>query len=202
MTENNEKIQEIVRILTSQISIGWHRFVTAKFIREAYEKGRVRGAHTIFTNSYSACWDAAILAVAKVIDKHKDAISLTYMLNCIETNSKNYPALTEKEILEQINKHRKELQEITDKIPGIWDERDRIIAHLDRKHVNAPTTVYSKPPIELDDLHSAIRTLRQILLVYNTQLDAMGISIDESEYIWNDLEKLISLLDEDDRNKN
>ena len=36
----------------------------------------------------------------------------------------------------------------------------------------------------------------RILLVYNTQLEAGGISIDESQYIWDDLEKLIGLLDQ------
>jgi hypothetical protein len=197
----NEKIQEIVKILTSQISIGWHHFVIAKFIREAYEKDRIKGAHTIFTNSYSACWDAAILAVAKVIDKHGDSLSLTYMFNSIEGIAKSYPTLTELEIRKQIEKHREELKDIVSRIPGIWNERDRIIAHLDRKHVNSPTSVYSNPPIKLDDLHSAIRELRNILLIYNTQLEAGGITIDENQYIWNDLEKLIHLLESENLRK-
>lgn len=196
MAEQNANIPEIVRILASQISVGWHYFVIAKFIREAYKKDRIQGAHTIFANSYSACWDAAILSVTKVMDKQKDSLSLTYMLNCIEADANNYPLLTEDELRKQISEHRQELHGLESKIPGIWEERDRIVAHLDRKHVNNPASVYSNPPIELDELHSAIRTLRRILLIYNTQLEAGGISIDESKYIWDDLESLIRLIGE------
>lgn len=197
MTEPWSNIREIVKILTSQISIGWHYFVIAKFIREAYEKDRIKGAHTIFTNSYSACWDAAILSVTKVIDKQKGSLSLRYMLNCIEAVPSDYPGLGKTELSRQIDDHRQELQALEEKIAGIWDERDRIVAHLDRKQVNDPASVFSNPRLKLDDLHSAIRTLRRILLIYNTQLEAEGISIDENQYIWNDLERLIRLLEED-----
>jgi len=180
MIEAIEKIRETAKILTSQISIGWDYFVLAKFIREAYANGRIKGAHEVLTQSYAACWDTAILAVTKVIDKQPDSLNLSYLLNCVETSSKDYPSLTTDELKKQVADHRHELESIEARIPGIWDERDRIVAHLDRKHVNAPTSVYTNPPIELDDLHGAIRALRRILLIYNAQLQAGGISIDQS----------------------
>ena len=197
MAVQNINIKEITRLLTSQISVGWNYFVIAKFIREAYEEDRIKGSHTIFTNSYSACWDAAILSVTKVLDKQNDSINIKYLLNCIEGSSINYPSLTKDEIKQQIINHRVEINSIEESIPGIWDERDRIVTHLDRKHVNDPANVFSNPRIELDDLHSSIRALRRILLTYNTQLKAEGISIDENQYIWDDLERLIRLIDDE-----
>jgi len=194
-----EKIRETAKILTSQISIGWDYFVLAKFIREAYAKGRIKGAHEVLTQSYAACWDAAILSVTKVMDKQSGSLSLSYLLNCVEASSKDYPSLTTDELKKQIADHRQELESIEARIPGIWDERDRIVAHLDRRHVNAPASVYTNPPIELNDLHGAIRALRRILLIYNAQLQAGGISIDQSQMIWDDLEKLIRLLETDSK---
>lgn len=200
MTQSIEKIREIAKILTSQISIGWDYFVLAKFIREAYANGRIKGAHEVLTQSYAACWDAAILSVTKVMDKQPGSLSISYLLNCVEASSRDYPSLKTDELKKQIAEHKHELESIEERIPGIWDERDRIIAHLDRKHVNAPASVYTNPPIELDDLHGAIGSLRGMLLVYNSQLQAGGISIDQSQMIWDDLEKLTRLLEADSKN--
>src|SRR5215216_109664 len=197
MQTSDENIRDVIKILMSQISLGWDYFVVAKFIREAYGSARVAGAHAILTRAYETCWDAAILAVSKVLDNHKDSLSVKYLLNCLDSVPMQYPGLTRGALAKQIAEHRAEIADIEAQIPGIWDERDRIVAHLDRKHVYAPASVRSSPPIEMDDLHSAIRALRRILLIYNQQWQALGISIDSSQEIWNDLEKILRLLNED-----
>lgn len=195
MSISDKNIREVVKILMSQISIGWDYFVVAKFLREAYEKTRVRGGHAILTRAYETSWDAAILAVTKVLDNQKDSLNIKYLLNCLDSVPMEYPGITRDVLVKQIAMHREEVANVEAKIPGIWDERDRIVAHLDRKHVYSPASVRSNPPIEMDDLHSAIRALRRILLVYNDQLQAGGISIDSSQEIWDDLEKILKLLD-------
>lgn len=197
MQTSDENIREVVKILMSQISLGWDYFVVAKFIHEAYVGARVAGGHAILTRAYETCWDAAILAVSKVLDNHKDSLSVKYLFNCLDSVPMQYPGLSRDALAMQIAEHRSEVADIEARIPGIWDERDRIVAHLDRKHVYAPASVRSSPPIEMDDLHSAIRALRRILLVYNQQWQALGISIDSSQEIWDDLEKILRLLSED-----
>jgi hypothetical protein len=197
MQASNENIREVVKILMSQISLGWDYFAVAKFVYEAYGNARVAGGHAILTRTYETCWDASILAVSKVLDNHKDSLSIKYLLNYFDSVPMQYPGLTRDALRKQIAEHRAEVADIEAHIPGIWDERDRIVAHLDRKHAYAPASVRSSPPVEMDDLHSAIRALRRIMLVYNQQWQALGISIDSSQEIWDDLEKILRLLSED-----
>jgi len=197
MGQATQRIRDTIHYLASQISLGWNCFLVSKFIREAYERDKIKGVHTILKNAQLACWDSAILAVAKVLDKHEGSISLNYLFNCIQAEPDSYPVADKTELSKQITDHRKELDNLHAILPSLWEQRDRVVAHLDKRLVNKPENTFSQPAINMDQLHSVFGTLQRILEVYDKQAQTMSLWIDESQPIWDDLEYLIGLINAD-----
>ena len=197
MSQSIEKNLGIIHYLASQISLGWNHLFVAKFIGEAYRDNRIMGAHTILKNAQLACWDSSVLALVKVIDKHKSSQNIFYLLNCLESDPSSYPYVNESELLEQISNHRDELSKIDEILPSLKEKRNKVIAHLDKKLVNQPETVFSYPPLDTESLYPAFQVLRGILKVYDKQTESFSLWISEGQYIKNDLDYLIALIDKD-----
>ena len=99
----------------------------------------------------------------------------------------------------QIERHRKDLKEISASLPltRLIEERDRVVAHLDRKLVNNPDGMFSSPPLDADKLRIAFLRLREILGIYDKQTSSLSLWIDESEDVIRELDYLIRLIDHD-----
>jgi hypothetical protein len=197
MSQSIEKNLGIIHYLASQISLGWNHLLVAKYIGEAYRENKIIGAHTILKNAQLACWDSSVLALVKVVDKHKSSQNIYYLLNCLEADPSSYPYVNKSELLVQITNHRDELRKIDAILPSLKEKRDKVIAHLDKKLVNQPETVFSYPPLETESLISAFQVLRGILETYDKQTLSFSLWIGEGQYIRNDLDYLIALIDKD-----
>ena len=130
----------------------------------------------------------------KIIEKNLDSLNINYLLNCIENSPDNYPFVKKKDLLEQITQHRKELNQVDTLLPGLDQERNRVIAHLDKKLVNNPEIVFPHPRLEMDNLYKAFQILRGILDLYNKQTESLSLWADESNTIRDELENIISLI--------
>jgi len=199
-----EQVLQVIHYLASQISLGWNYFIVFNYINQAYKQNRIKGAHTILKNAQLACWDCALLAVTKVVKPHDDSLSIYYLLNCIESNPGVYSSiivaeLRGTELKKQIERHRKDLKEISASLPltRLIEERDRVVAHLDRKLVNNPDGMFSSPPLDADKLRIAFLRLREILGIYDKQTSSLSLWIDESEDVIRELDYLIRLIDHD-----
>lgn len=197
MSQSIEKNLDIIHYLASQISLGWIHLYIAKFIGEAYRENRIMGAHTILKNAQLACEESSVLALGKVVVKHESSQSIYYLLNCLEEDPSSYPYVNESELLEQISNHRDELSKIDEILPSLKEKRNKVIAHLDKKLVNQPETVFSYPPLDVESLVPAFQIIRGILEVYDKQTESFSFWIDEGKDIKSDLDYLIALIDKD-----
>jgi hypothetical protein len=197
MSQSKEKILGIIHYLASQISLGWNHLFVAKFIGEAYRDNKIMGGDTILKNAQLACEESSVLALGKVVDKHESSQSIYYLLNCLEEDPSSYPYVNKSELLEQIKSHRKKLRKIDAILPNLKEKRDKVIAHLDKKLVNQPETVFSYPPLDTESLIPAFQMIRGILEVYDKQTESFSFWIDEGQDIKRDLDYLIALIDKD-----
>lgn len=197
MGDSIDKNLKRIHYLASQISQGWHYLHVAKYLKDAYRDNKIKGAHTLLTNAQSACWDSSVLALANVVVDNDDSLNINYLFNCLERDPSSYPYICKCKLRKQIKKHRDQLKQVDAILPRLKERRSKIIAHLDRKLVNQPETVFSYPQLDMESLIQAFLVLREILGVYDKQTESSSLWLDDSGEIYRDIHYLIALIDKD-----
>jgi AbiU2 len=104
--------------------------------------------------------EAAALHAAKLTDKQRDSINVTYLLNTIEANKKQNLFCDDwPKVKGAIESGRHRLQGIEQTVTRIKEKRDRDLAHLDRRHINATR---ESQAIEVADLHQVFDAIDEI----------------------------------------
>jgi hypothetical protein len=114
---------------------------------------------------YYASLHEALLVLSKLIVDHEDSINLYYLLNQVTNNPHLLEYATHKDVQEALSEHRKTLEDYTPLRETVRIQRNRVIAHLDRKHINDPSTILSTP-VNMIELRDCYKELLEIVNVY------------------------------------
>jgi hypothetical protein len=135
--ESAQRIQNTLEVLTPQLEEGW----TCWCIAQALETQQAQQQTNFFlASTQQTCYKAALLALAKLLDKHGEAMGLTYLLNLVENHPRALQRYTNANIQQVLSEQYTQLQSFENLAVQVKQLRDRRLAHFDRKHLNEPQT--------------------------------------------------------------
>jgi len=181
VSKSRGALRAIVGSLSDQLARGWASLAAARQIagsRQGWEPCRERA---FLDTTYDACVESAVLALARLVVSHKDSISVTYLLNCVQQSPSAFPVPERDAVARTVEQHRALLNEMQPLVDQVKDYRDRTIAHLDKKVVNHRQAVHAHLPVELDDVERAFALLLDVLGFYRNALDLPALELDRLE---------------------
>jgi hypothetical protein len=133
--ESAQRIQKTLELLTPQLEEGW----TCWCIAHALETQQAQQqTNFLLATIQQTCYKAALLALAKLLDKHGEAMGLTYLLNLVENHPRALQRYTNTNIQQVLSEQYTQLQSFESLAVQVKQLRDRVLAHFDRKHLNEP----------------------------------------------------------------
>jgi hypothetical protein len=184
MVDAERKIRQILDELYNELSVGWRDFEIAKNIRVADENRSVKSAFGFFQGTYEACLDMACLSIAKIIlkDERGKPANIWYLLNCLQNNPEVFTGIGKKLILDSVDVHRKQLEDLQDTINKIERQRQNI-AHIDKWRITDRKRLYTNSRLNQNDLEIAYTLVLRILSVYKGYLRPSE-DISHLFYLW------------------
>lgn len=198
MKDSPEKIRMILDLLYKQVWRGLAFFECAKSLHRAFARGSLARYSCFLAVVYYASVRESTLAFATVVEQRKNRSGIT--VHCLLTYAENSPSLFSNtdyvEVREYARQHRRQLQEHQTLIDNVLQQRDRILAHLDKKHINDLESLLSDPAgINLTEMEQCFHVILEIvdfyMRYYGTQddLEPMKKTIDR------DVDTLLKLIE-------
>lgn len=199
MTPSGQKARDIIGHLAHQLAKGWGAFLVAKRIHEIQASKRINCVHYFFGITEESCIESAILALSRVIVSHDDSINIQYLLNYAEQNHQIFSRAGRQEIMDRVQQHREQLNAISSLIANIKEQRDRTVAHLDRKHITNPSAVYTHPPLNYREVENTFGLLLSIINTYSGYMSpSEEIRLDNIDSgVIEDLNYLVGLIEQE-----
>jgi hypothetical protein len=191
MVKNGKKIKAILDLLTVELVKGILYWQIAARLYPRF-------AHIDFTNSpallsgtYQACYNRALLCLAKLGIYERESVSIEYLLNCGSQNLKAFRYVRCDELDATIMHHRHLLAERKAFFEKVKLLRDRILAHLDRKHINEPEII-KRLQIQPDEIEQTFETFLEILNCYKGYYDQTTIDLaTRKQELQDDIDKFV-----------
>jgi hypothetical protein len=193
--EKRRNVEGFLRILYDELAKGWGCFVISEYVNESKESAWFSHSPHFFGLIHAACQDYAILALAKLFDKDKDSITIAYLLNYIQQNIDVFPDEQKDAMLRSLPEHRKILATIEPIVENIRGQRNRSLAHLDKKLVKGWSGVYKL--LDFREVRRIFVHLFSLLNFYQKCLGIVFFSMDFSAAVKDDLEYLVGLIEKD-----
>lgn len=162
---DREKVEKVLERLMLEISQGLLCLYCAESVYEGSQRSPLMRQSWFFRTVQDATMRGAILALAKLTKKHKDSISVHYLFNLVDQNPRALCSDSPDTLRECVADHRATLDRFEGLIDSACEYRDRVVAHLDRKHVTQPSDVFAHPKgVNLTELGEC---LGQVLSIVN-----------------------------------
>lgn len=165
-----QKENKILQYLEDELIRGWETFQVEKLIRQVLSSGQIQEGKKFWETIAGACADSWVLSLYKILDRHDDVMSIYYILNIIQKNSRTrIKEKDRKPILEMIQQQKEGLEAKAGLLGMIKERRDRAVAHLDRKLVNKPVDSIGFPALINQEVEGLFEYLFDILEAYSGQ---------------------------------
>jgi hypothetical protein len=191
MAKNGKKIKAILDLLTVELVKGILYWQIAARLYPRF-------AHIDFTNSpallsgtYQACYNRALLCLAKLGIYERESVSIEYLLNCASQNLKAFRYVKRDELDATIMHHRHLLAERKPFLEKVKVLRDRILAHLDRKHINEPEII-NPLQIQPGEIEQTFEIFLEIINCYKGYYDQTTIDLaTRKQELGDDIDKYV-----------
>lgn len=194
-TDQQDKIKDIFDYLCDELDRGNHFYQIAKTLQRAYEGNRLVEAPYFFLGAYDACMRESILSLAKLTVPDNNSITIDYLLNTVLQNRRAFKLAATNDIEMAVARHQKQLKELRPLIDSVKGQRDRVIAHLDRKHINDPSAILSNK-VNMTEVGRCFEVLLQMVNTYKVYYDAVEFSFVLIERgVQSDVNYLITLME-------
>ena len=196
MKADQDKIKDIFDYLCDELDRGNHFYQIAKTLQRAYEGNRLAEAPYFFAGVYDACMRESILSLAKLTVPDNNSITIDYLLNTVLQNHRAFKLAATNDIEMAVARHQRQLnKELRPLIDSVKGQRDRVIAHLDRKHINDPSAILSNK-VNMTEVGQCFEVLLQMVNTYKVYYDAVEFSFDLIERsVQSDVNYLITLME-------
>ena len=179
MLSLKEKVRLLLENLSLEVERGVRCLEVVKAIKFADPREEVRDESAFFITVDEACQRGALLSLAKLVIAEKESVSVDYLLNCaLEVPSKAFPHASREMLEAAVSGHRSQLAGLETLSEDLKARRDRMLAHLDRKHVNAPEALPSGA-IDLKVIEEGYETVSEIINAYRGYFGMPALSLEE-----------------------
>ena len=161
MVTAEQRLEDTLGFLSGQLNWGWLFLKSAKALHHTNW-----AASTMWFRraAYQACLNEAVLVLAKLVIPCEDSITFSYLLNQAENNPGLFEFAHGHQLEASVERHRQVLEE-HELVPTIKTQRDKVLAHFDKKHINDPSVITSLP-VNMTEVESCYEELVDILNVY------------------------------------
>lgn len=167
MKESREKVEKVQDLLFDQIVQSLLYFYCARSLHEAFRQSELMKRSYFFFAVYQAAVSEAILALSRILKEHKDSITIHYLFNLAENEPRLFSSDSPETVRSSVAAHRARLEEYGPLIDSVIEQRDRVGAHLDRRHVNNPSDLFAHPHgVNLTEVGECLREVLDILNLY------------------------------------
>lgn len=167
MERLREKVKEVQNLLFSQTKQGLVYFYCARSLHKAFQESQLMKASYFFFGAYQAAGSEATLALARIMKEHPDSITIHYLFNLVEKNPRLFSPDNPESVRQAVAAHRRQLKKYELLIESVCEQRDRVGAHLDRKHVNNPSDLFTHlQGVNLTDLGECLGAVLDVLNFY------------------------------------
>lgn len=167
---HEHRAHEIICWLAGELIKGWKAFLVAEKISISSKNKTSSIPEELAKIIYNSCLETSIFALAKITDSNKSSISIQYLLKYAENNRSAFPLLQLEENQKKIITGYKELyKQFTPTFKKIKDQRNKLLAHLDKKLLNDPN-LHINNPITEDELRDAFARLKTIIYEFANYL--------------------------------
>jgi hypothetical protein len=181
MATLREKIESLLNNLSEELLRGYGCWRIAEEIRLAREGGHVAGTARFFATVREACMREAYLSLAKLGIAEGESITIEYLLNVASrVPSRSFPRGSREEIDRSVAAHRGQLEQLAPVMDDLKMRRDRILAHLDRKHINEPGVV-APESMETQQVEACFAVFLGILNTYRGYFGSGELSFERVE---------------------
>ena len=194
-----DKVESLLDNLSETLRDGWIYYHCAKSLNKAYTNHRITCARIFFMGCYTACLIESVLSLSKLLIDHQDSVSLHFLLNYARKTPSSFPFGTPDRIIQVINESETQLIKFEPLRQIIKFNRDKSIAHIDRKHITNPTEILEKSNINMIDVEACYHEIHKIInrfmgLQKSSELYLASFEKDIPE----DLDFLLGLIEEAD----
>ena len=119
-------------------------------------------SHAFFSFTLRSHLDSAFLHLARLVDQHREAISVDYLLRVAETHSAKFAHASSAEITKSVKDDRSTLARLAKSIDAVVVRRDKQLAHLDKETLTKPASIEADATItykDADDLFVALSAI-------------------------------------------
>jgi hypothetical protein len=170
MVTPEKRIERTIQALCDELFWGLRYFYAAKVL----DQTKFPLTPTLFGTFYWACLDQACLILSRMViakEKLKDeAINVQYLFHQAGNNPSLFRFAEPGEVEQQVESHRKLLETYQPVISILEDQRDRNLAHLDRKHIKQPEWRENQPMLDLSRVEELYHDLRGVISTYYYKL--------------------------------
>jgi AbiU2 len=166
MMQPDEKANNLLEHLKHQLAKGWSSYLVAKYVRDARVSKSINSLRWFLGITEEACIEAAILALSRIVVSQHSSISIQYLLAYLEQNPNAFPHIVADVLRKQVAFDQKRLETISTTIENIKEQRDRTLAHLDKRHVDNPAAVYNHLPLDYQEVERVFELLLDIINRY------------------------------------
>lgn len=161
------KVDKALDLLFSEVTQGLLYFYCAKSLHEAFQQSTLMQRSYFFHTVSQAAAREAILSLSKLTKGQKGSVTVYYVLDLVEKNPSQFSSDRPDRARKSVADHRARLDTYKAFLGNVWEHRDRVVAHLDRRHINKPSDLLTRPEgVNLTRLGDCLRDLLGILNVY------------------------------------
>jgi hypothetical protein len=161
------KVDKALDVLFSEVTQGLLYFYCAKSLHEAFQQSTLMQRSYFFYTVSEAVAREAILSLSKLTKEQKGSVTVHYVLNLVEKNPSQFSSDRPDGARESVADHRARLDDYKAFLENVWEHRDRVVAHLDRRRVTRPSDLFTRPDgVNLTKLGDCLRDLLGILNTY------------------------------------
>jgi hypothetical protein len=164
MTVSREKIGIVQEVLCHQTAEGLLFFYCAQSLHRAFEQNRLMKSSHFFQMAYQASVREAILTLARITREQGDSITIHHFFNLVENNPRLLSPDDTRAVKQSVKTHKELLARYQPLIESVCEQRDRVLAHFDKKHINDPSSLFEHPQgVNLTELGDCLREILSIL---------------------------------------
>lgn len=134
-------------------------------LAENPELAEISSAFFGFTLSAHA--DAALLHLARLLDGHKDAVSLPYVLRVASSHSAGFPHQQKHVVLLAVKEDEARLGNLCETINALTTRRDKQIAHFDKQNIKDPVKLAADSELTLASIEGLYSEVHEIVCRYS-----------------------------------
>jgi hypothetical protein len=168
MMKPKHRLEQTIDVLCDELYWGLRSYYAAKIVFET----ELRLTPTLFDTFYFSCLDQAALILSRMVIAKKDtkddeSINLQYLANQAENKPSAFRFAKPDEVRDLLEKQAQLLEMHSPLITILKGQRDRNLAHLDRRHVNDPNWRESQTQLDFLQVERLYQDLIGIMVTYH-----------------------------------